>query len=141
MALMGPNLWRSWSKEPMGVFGARPAVGGLYTNQYAGIGNGTIFQMTPAGTLATVINLDGTNGGAPWASLAKGPDGNLYGTARSGGSFTNFLGIRFGKFFKITPDGTFKRLMSFDGTNNGGSFFGLVPTADASPTWRIRPTA
>lgn len=45
--------------------------------------------------------------------LAQGRDGNLYGTAPSGGTFG------FGGVFKITPTGTFTVIYNFDGAVHG----------------------
>ena len=48
--------------------------------------NGTVFQITPAGTLTTLTALNGSDDGAyPEAALAEGSDGSLYGTTTSGG--------------------------------------------------------
>ena len=76
---------------------------------------GTIFQMTPAGTV-TIIHAFGdgtvTNDGAqPSAVLFLGDDGNLYGTTQAGGSFTD------GCVFQVTTQGLVTILHSFgDGT-------------------------
>ena len=44
-------------------------------------GNGTVFRMTPDGTLTTLVKLDGFNTGwHPESALVEGPDGSLYGT-------------------------------------------------------------
>src|SRR6266576_4736208 len=45
--------------------------------------------------------------------LAQGRDGNLYGTAPSGGT------LGFGGVFKITPTGTYSVIYNFDGTAHG----------------------
>src|ERR1700674_228834 len=42
--------------------------------------------------------------------LAQGRDGNLYGTAPSGGT------LGFGGVFKITPTGSYSVIYNFDGT-------------------------
>jgi uncharacterized repeat protein (TIGR03803 family) len=51
-----------------------------------GNGDGTVFEITPDGTLRTLIALAGTNGSLPVAALATGSDTNLYGTTCQGGS-------------------------------------------------------
>jgi len=115
-----------------GNFYGSTTEGGAWSN-YFGFGYGTIFQITPAGALTTLVNFDGTNGGSCWGSLTRMPDGNFYGTCRLGGSYTNtFLGVGYGTFFKMTSAGTLTTLISFDGTNYGGSFYRLVPTGDGS---------
>jgi uncharacterized repeat protein (TIGR03803 family) len=64
--------------------------------------------------------------------LAQGRDGNVYGTAPSGGT------LGFGGVFKITPTGTYSVIFNFDGTAHGktprsgltlgtdGSFYGTT---------------
>jgi uncharacterized repeat protein (TIGR03803 family) len=63
------------------------------------LGFGTVFKMTPAGALTTVVNFsyNGTTqkGAFPQAALAKGSDGNLYGTTLGGGK------IGLGTVFRI----------------------------------------
>jgi uncharacterized repeat protein (TIGR03803 family) len=56
-------------------------------------GFGTIFKMTPSGTLTTLFSFSKTNGAYPEAKLLFGSDGNLYGTTSGGGS--NNLGTIF----------------------------------------------
>ena len=46
---------------------------------------GSIFKMTPAGALSTVINFDGTNGNGPTAVL-QATNGTFYGTTSYGGA-------------------------------------------------------
>jgi uncharacterized repeat protein (TIGR03803 family) len=64
--------------------------GNLYGTTSAGSpGNswyGTVFKLTPTGTLDTLVFFDRTNGATPMAGLTLGSDGNLYGTTVYGGS-------------------------------------------------------
>ena len=62
------------------------ADGNLYgTTQGAGANNhGSIFKITPSGTVTTEYNFAFTDGGGP-AGLVQAPDGNLYGTTFTGG--------------------------------------------------------
>ena len=79
-------------------------------------GYGTVFKMTPGGTLTTIYSFcaqsgcaDGTN---PAAGLVQATDGNLYGTTEFGGnSCSGFSGC--GTTFQITPGGTLTTLYSF----------------------------
>jgi uncharacterized repeat protein (TIGR03803 family) len=47
---------------------------------------GTVFRITPAGSLTTLIAFNGANGACPVSGLARGTDGNFYGTTFLGGS-------------------------------------------------------
>ncbi len=85
--------------------------------------NGTIFQMTTSGKISVVYSFSGgTDGAAPYGPLTQGPgaDTNLYGTTYDGGS--NGCGA----VFKLTLQGAFTPLHSFDacsgGTNNDGAY-------------------
>src|SRR5262249_31188162 len=49
-------------------------------------GNGTIFKVTPNGTLTTLVAFNYTNGANPQAELTLGNDGSFYGTTTYGGS-------------------------------------------------------
>jgi uncharacterized repeat protein (TIGR03803 family) len=85
---------------------------------------GTVYKLTPAGVLTTLVNFTGTTGAvlgaAPSGVLAQGLDGNYYGTTSSGGL------NGFGSLFKVTPDGVFTSLASFSGTT--GALLGSAPT-------------
>ncbi|MBI5774413.1 MAG: choice-of-anchor D domain-containing protein [Verrucomicrobia bacterium] len=101
------------------------------TRQGGNNGQGTVFKMTPAGTLTTLVNFNGGNGGYPRGSLVQGEDGDFYGMTESGGS--NGSGI----VFKMTPAGTLTTLVNFNYGNgaypqgslvraNDGDFYGLT---------------
>lgn len=86
------------SESPLQTIGAEdPFDGGLIqgpdgslysTTTFGGVGNmGTLYRMTPGGTLTLLENFNGTNGANPSSGLTYGPDGNLYGLTSSGGSF------------------------------------------------------
>ena len=45
---------------------------------------GTIFKISPTGTLATLHSFDVTDGYAPFAPLVQGADGSFYGTTSGG---------------------------------------------------------
>ena len=51
-----------------------------------GVGNGTVFKISPTGAYASLYSFTGGNdGGNPAAGLAQGSDGNFYGTTEYGG--------------------------------------------------------
>jgi len=60
-------------------------------------GLGTVFKITPSGSMTTIYNFSGTDGAYPIGGLSLGLDGNFYGTTSAGG--TDNLGT----IFKITP--------------------------------------
>ena len=79
-------------------------------------GCGTVFKITPSGTLTTLYSfcpqsgcLDGDN---PVAGLVKATNGDLYGTTFTGGANGG------GTIFKITPSGTLKTLYAFCSQSN-----------------------
>ena len=80
---------------------------------------GTIFKMTPAGTLTVLYSFTFVVGGSPVyaaypeAPLIQGNDGLLYGTASNGGAFGA------GAVFLVTPGGFVAIMHSFDPTLEG----------------------
>lgn len=78
-------------------------------------GCGTIFKITPTGTLTMLHSFDGADGGSPYAGLVRGTDGNLYGTTADGGEFGS------GTVFRTTPEGTLTTLHSFTGGSGGSA--------------------
>jgi uncharacterized repeat protein (TIGR03803 family) len=59
--------------------------GGSDESCNAGNGCGTIFEITPSGTLTTLQSFNGTNGAGP-GILVLGTDGKFYGTTLEGGA-------------------------------------------------------
>jgi uncharacterized repeat protein (TIGR03803 family) len=107
-----------------------------YGGNYAcGGGCGTIFSITPSGTLTTLHTFDGTDGFNPEGVLVQTANGNFYGTTYNGGANGD------GTAFKITPSGTLTTLHNFDGTDgewpNGlaqaanGNFYGTTQIGGA----------
>jgi uncharacterized repeat protein (TIGR03803 family) len=89
----GANPWAALIQATDGNFYGTTVHGG--GGNCSG-GCGTVFQMTPAGTV-TVLHAftDGTDGGYPNASLLQATDGNLYGTTVSGGIVNLDAGVVF----------------------------------------------
>jgi uncharacterized repeat protein (TIGR03803 family) len=85
--------------------------GGQGTN-----GGGTVFKITPSGTLTTVYSFTTcgscTDGYSPLAGLVQATNGTFYGTTLSGGVFLE------GTVFKITPRGVLTTLYSFCAQTN-----------------------
>jgi uncharacterized repeat protein (TIGR03803 family) len=92
------------------------------TNTYYG----TVYKITPTGTLTTLYSFDGIVGQAPFAPLAQGTDGNFYGTTQLAGK------NNFGVIFRITASGKITVIYNFDGTHGGPSFSPVVQGSDGS---------
>jgi uncharacterized repeat protein (TIGR03803 family) len=87
-----------------------------------GQGFGTVFKITTNGVFTTLFSFAGTNGSYPYGPLMQASDGRLYGTTISGGAYTNQLFgdggyAGHGTLFRITTNGEFTSLYSFDKTN------------------------
>jgi uncharacterized repeat protein (TIGR03803 family) len=81
--------------------------GGTSSGECGATGCGTVFEITPAGTLTTLYNFDMMHGEWPSAGLMQGTDGNLYGTTYEGGAYgygTIFqLSVGLGRFIETEP--------------------------------------
>jgi uncharacterized repeat protein (TIGR03803 family) len=118
-------------------------------------GCGTVFKISPSGTLTTLYSFDHGEGAVidgafPYAGLVQGTDGDLYGTTPNGGvkglsEYCEHQGC--GTVFKITPGGTLTTLYRFclegdcpDGSSplaaliqdTDGSFYGTTETGGTS---------
>jgi len=105
--------------------------GNLYgTTSYDGANHwGTVFKITPSGTLTTLHSFDSTDGAVPFAALVLATNGNLYGTTYYGGA------NGYGTVFKITPSGTLTTLYSFcpqSGCADGESPSTLIQGTDGN---------
>jgi uncharacterized repeat protein (TIGR03803 family) len=96
-------------------------------------GFGTIFKVTTNGALTTLFNFHFTDGQEPSTKLIFGPDGSLYGTTGIGGSTNNNPnGLGLGTVFRITTNGVFTSLVTFQGTNGSNPSAPLVLGADGN---------
>jgi uncharacterized repeat protein (TIGR03803 family) len=101
-------------------------------------GCGTVFKITPSGTLTTLYSFCSrssgcTDGSFPYAALVQATSGDLYGTTSNGGTEGN------GTVFKITPSGTLTTLHQFcsqgvypDCTDGADPRTGLLQATDGS---------
>jgi len=124
------------------------------------INHGTVFRITPAGSLTTLYafgNVAG-DGTTPDAALVQGSDGNFYGTTAGGGAFGH------GTVFQMSPTGTLTNIWHFTGgvdgaspfaaliqapdgffygttygggTNNGGTVYKITSAGTLTPLWQF----
>jgi uncharacterized repeat protein (TIGR03803 family) len=86
-------------------------------------GSGTVFRVTPAGVLTTLVS-DQAN---PAAGLIVGNDGLLYGMTSAGGGLGGF-----GAVFRMTTNGALTTFAVLDGVNGGNPQSGLVLARDGN---------
>ena len=107
----GANPYAGVVQDTNGNFYGTTGGGGVTS------GGGTVFKITPSGTLTTLYSFcsesDCTDGADP-AGLVQATDGNFYGTTSGGGvNGTDCGSGGCGTVFKITPSGTLTTLYSF----------------------------
>ncbi len=89
---------------------------------------GTIFRMTPAGTVTTLYNFRGqADGSIPQAPPIQGFDGSFYGTTTGGSSASDL-----GSVYRITSSGTFTVLHTFVGIDGANPVAPLVQGIDGA---------
>jgi uncharacterized repeat protein (TIGR03803 family) len=100
-------------------------------------GGGTIFKVTPSGTLTTLYSFCAqsrcTDGSFPLAGLIQATNGDLYGTTVNGGTTSDGEhDAGAGTVFRITLGGTLTTLYSFGRAETDGKFpdGGIVQAAD-----------
>jgi uncharacterized repeat protein (TIGR03803 family) len=131
-----PNCADGGTPSPLvqatdGDFYGTTSYGGTSDNcEFFGPGCGTVFKMTPSGTLTTLHNFDYTDGYVSRSGLIQATDGNFYGTTNGGGA------NQYGTVFKITPTGTLTSLYSFCSqlgcTDGDAPYAGLVQATDGN---------
>jgi uncharacterized repeat protein (TIGR03803 family) len=75
---------------------------------------GSVFKISPDGTLTVLHRFTGLDGSQPSAGLVQGTDGKFYGSAGGGGAFD------LGTIFRVSSDGEFAVLHHFDGSDGAG---------------------
>jgi uncharacterized repeat protein (TIGR03803 family) len=91
-------------------------------------GNGSVFKITPGGVISNLFGFTGTtNGSMPVAGLVQATNGVLYGTTQQGGTNGNN-----GTIFKITTNGVFTSLFSFNKTNGAIPYATMVLGPDGN---------
>ena len=112
-----------------GNFYGTTAYGGAHCPKNFPSGCGTVFKITPAGTLTKLYSFcaqaNCADGTTPVGGLVQGTDGNFYGTTE--GAF----GLHSGTVFMITPTGTLTTLHTFNCVADGcNPYDGLVQAAN-----------
>ncbi len=105
--------------------------GNLYGTTSGGgfSGAGTVFTISPQGTLTTLYSFSGPSDGAqPHGALVQGFDGNFYGTTFSGGLASNA-----GTVFSISSTGMLTTIYRFAAVGDGANpYGGLVQGSDSN---------
>lgn len=102
------------------------------TTEFGGAsGFGTVFKMTPAGTVTVLHSFaeGDPDGQQPMGALVQASDGNLYGTCYAGGA------NNVGTVFRISTSGTFQKLYDFtQATGSVGNLprAGLIQASDGN---------
>ena len=100
------------------------------TSQGGTNGQGTIFRITPQGTLTKLYDLCSlascADGAGTYSDLMQATDGKIYGVALQGGA--NNLGT----IFQLTLAGGFNTLYSFSGTDGAYPAGGLIQATDGN---------
>lgn len=119
-----------------GVYPGGPLVqasnGDLYGSTQGGgtSGLGTLFEITPGGTLTTLHSFSGADGASPEGALIQATDGNLYGITPAFGAYG------YGTVFKMTLSGTLTTIYNFcalSGCSDGAQpYAGLVQATDGN---------
>ena len=110
-------------------FGLMQAANGTFygTTNSGGVHNaGTVYKVTPAGTLTTLHSFNLADGANPFGQLVQGTDGNFYGTTVNGGTSGA------GTVFKITPAGKLTTLHSFNNADGANPYSWLVQATDGN---------
>lgn len=106
-----PSSRLVWTPE--GYFYGTTGGGGANADQCENCG-GTVFRITPAGTLSTLYSfcsLDNcADGYGPYAGIVQGTDGNFYGGTSRGGAPGSNGG---GTLYKMSPGGKLETLYRF----------------------------
>ena len=77
--------------------------------------------------MSSLVSLGAGNGEFPFGGLTEGPDGNLYGTAESGG-----VGTSAGTIFQVTTNGVLTALHQFQTSGGYSPLARMILGADGS---------
>ena len=106
--------------------------GNLYgtTSARGAHGKGTVFRITPSGTVTTLYSFCAkskcADGSTPYGGLVLGTDANFYGMTFTGGS------LNAGTIYKITPTGKLTTMHSFAFSDGYNPYDALVLGSDGN---------
>ncbi|HEX5324955.1 MAG TPA: choice-of-anchor tandem repeat GloVer-containing protein [Capsulimonadaceae bacterium] len=89
-------------------------------------GDGVVFRISPAGVFQVIHDFKGTDGSQPFSPMAVGSDGNLYGTASTGGLVGD------GDVFRLTTANKFTDVHNFKGTDGNDPIGSLLLASDGN---------
>lgn len=125
----GSSPGASVVRDKVGNLYGTTSQGGINSSECQGGGCGVVFKLDRAGKETVLYSFTGaTDGGTPFSDLIRDDDGNLYGTASSGGE-RGCLGGGFycGVVFEVDQTGKETVLHTFTGGTDGGYILdGLV---------------
>ncbi|HEX4263317.1 MAG TPA: choice-of-anchor tandem repeat GloVer-containing protein [Verrucomicrobiae bacterium] len=98
---------------------------------------GTVFELDYFWDYSKRFSFNGFNGANPYGRLVLARDGQLYGTTFAGGTFyhgkdANGISTGYGTVFRISTNGVFAPVFSFNGTNGTGPIAGLAQGRDGA---------
>jgi uncharacterized repeat protein (TIGR03803 family) len=111
--------------------------GGANTNQPRD--GGTVFQISPSGTLTTLVSFNGTNGYQSEAGLVQGTDGNFYGATKQGGpGYNGITSSGYGTIFRLRVPGADP--LKIQTATKSGSTFTLTWLALSNRSYQVQFT-
>jgi|SRR5208283_948994 len=125
-----PYCGTTWMPSPLTLGAEGNLYGTTIGAPYCDTGDGTFFQITPAGKFTTLHNFKGISGnepGEPSGLLTLAANGNFYGTSQAGGYPNDYNG---GTVYEITPKGKVTLLYSFPNTGPMDPVAGVIQGAD-----------
>jgi uncharacterized repeat protein (TIGR03803 family) len=104
--------------------------GAFYSTSYqsgGGLASGAVYQFSAAGLVTVLHGFNDTpDGNVPNGGLVLGADGNFYGTTEYGGA------SHLGTAYRISPEGTYEELVSFDNSNGAQPFGQMIQATDGN---------